>query len=85
MKIKLIQHQNYNNMSNLKSHQICNHNNRFKQHHICSHIRVAIIGANNNRLTNKCTTTNKGIRSTTIDSKNNRELTFDSIRIIVYA
>jgi hypothetical protein len=50
-----------------------------------SHIRVAVIGADNNRLANKCKTTNKGIRSTTTDSEHNRELAFDSIRTIVYA
>jgi hypothetical protein len=85
MRIKLIQHQSCNNRSKHKSHHFGNHNSiSLVIITNTSHIRVIIIGVDNNKSTNKCTTVNKGIRSTTTDSKYNKESTFDSIKRTIY-
>jgi hypothetical protein len=39
----------------------------------------------NNRLANKCNTTNKGIKHTTTDYEQNKESAFDTIKTTIYA
>jgi len=91
MRIILIQHQNFNNWSRFRSHHFYSHITANSSNIIfaitvadISHIRVTITRIDNNKLANKCTTANKGTRNTTIDSKHNRESTFDLIGKIVY-
>jgi hypothetical protein len=44
-----------------------------------SHIIIVIPRVDNNKSTNKCTTTNRGTISSTTNFKHNKESTFDSI------
>ncbi len=48
-----------------------------------NHIRVVIIRVDNNKLTKKCTTANRGIRNIIIDYKHNKKSTFDLIGKII--
>jgi len=73
MKIRLIQHQSY---------KIGIDSYHFRSIVITtdtSHIRIVVPWVDNNRSTNKCIVTNRGIRNIITDFEHNKESTFDSI------